>query len=476
MQNLNINKENKEIFELDLESKINYFIKEIKQPNSEENMTKNKIIKFKNFLSDLLYKIGPLKKSDFYQFKISNTNDILNSIKKYVKLSYNVVDESIPPEWYALSLLYLIKDIPEDYSENDFEKLYDELEEEINISINKYNIDFLLECSDKIKYIEKYKKNVENYYEILKDLELNEKVKQIIINDYIPITIELNYNNGNFSFDIKKSKLTKDELLRKQIKEKNQTINKYKKYCHSIQSFIENFPNILIYKGTNDIDSFQIQKNLHIPEKLKNYFFSIIHEYLTKNKKIENKNNLIENKIYDYVMRKINRKIFPQDNDEDDKLYKNELKLSWIKPEHFLEGKKNYILNIFFEDVKKFFNSLENDSSPRKKIENIDNIFNFILQVVEFNEGKKVLGVDDQLPFLSYCFIKAKMSKFLSNLKFISLYRNSLIEKGNENKLAQLFVVCNFIMNIKYKDLYGITMEEFTKNCNKAINSDEIVL
>ena len=175
-------------------------------------------------------------------------------------------------------------------------------------------------------------------------------------------------------------------------------------------------------------------------------------------------------------MRKINRKIFPQDYDEDDKLYKNELKLSWIKPEHFLKGKKNYILNIFFEDAKKFFNSLENDSSPRKKFENIDNIFNFILQVVEFNEGKKVLGVDDHLPFLSYCFIKAKMTKFLSNLKFISLYRNSLIDKGNDNKLAQLFVVCNFIMNIKYDDLYGITIEEFTKNCNEAINPGKIVL
>ena len=118
--------------------------------------------------------MGPLKISDLYQCKISNTNDILNSIKKYAKLSYNVVDDSIPPEWYAMTLLDLIKDIPEEYSKNDFEKLFDELEDEINISINKFNIDFLLDCLDKIKYLEKYKKNVENYFEILKDLELNE--------------------------------------------------------------------------------------------------------------------------------------------------------------------------------------------------------------------------------------------------------------------------------------------------------------
>ena len=212
LQSLNICEEHKEIFDLNLDSKINFSLKEAKS----ENNTKNIIIKFKNFLSDLLYRIGPLKFSDFSQFKISNTIEILNSIKKYVKLSYNVVDESIPPEWYAMTLLYLIKDIPEEYSKNDFGKLFDELEEEINISIDKYNIDFLLECYDKIKYIEKYKKNVENYFEILKDLELNEKIKQIIANDYIPVKFVLNYSNRNYSFDIIKSKSTKDELIKKQ--------------------------------------------------------------------------------------------------------------------------------------------------------------------------------------------------------------------------------------------------------------------
>ena len=167
-----------------------------------------------------------------------------------------------------MTLLYLIKDIPEEYSKNDFGKLFDELEEEINNSIDKYNIDFLLECYDKIKYIEKYKKNVENYFEILKDLELNEKIKQIIANDYIPVKFVLNYSNRNYSFDIIKSKSTKDELIKKQNKEKNNNLKKYKKHCHSIESFIEYFPNILIYQGNNDnnninIDTFQIQKNFN---------------------------------------------------------------------------------------------------------------------------------------------------------------------------------------------------------------------
>ena len=126
----------------------------------------------------------------------------MNSIKKYSKLAYNVLDDSIPPEWYAMSLLYLIKDIPEDYSKNDFEKLYDEFEKEINDSINKYNLDILCDCFDKIKYLEKEKDNFEKFLEVLKDLELNEKVKQIVKNDFIPIKISLSYDKNNYSFNI----------------------------------------------------------------------------------------------------------------------------------------------------------------------------------------------------------------------------------------------------------------------------------
>ena len=472
LQKLTINEENKEVFDLSINDKNNFYIKETTDGNeNNENTTKNIIIKFKNFLSDLLYKIGPLKLSDFSQCKISNTNDILNSIKKYAKLAYNVLDDSIPPEWYAMSLLYLIKDIPEDYSKNDFEKLYDEFEKEINDSINKYNLDILCDCFDKIKYLEKEKDNFEKFLEVLKDLELNEKVKQIVKNDFIPIKISLSYDKNNYSFNIKKSNLKKDELIKNGSKEINKNIKKYKKHCHSIQSFIDNFPNFLILQEKNT-DFFSTQKNFNVPEILRQYFFSIIREHLINSKKIDNSKDLvlIENKIYDYVMSKINTRIFPQNDDEDDKLYKKAFMLSWVKPEHFLEGKRDYFFDIFLQDVANFFRALENERSPRKKIENIDNIFNFILQIVEINGGNQNLGVDDQFPILCYSFIKAKMSKLFSNLKFIKLYRNSLIEKGNEHQLAQLIAVCTFVININYKNLNGITKDEFNKNCNDAIN------
>ena len=72
---------------------------------------------------------------------------------------------------------------------------------------------------------------------------------------------------------------------------------------------------------------------------------------------------------------------------------------------------------------------------------------------------------------LNYCFIKAQPNKICSNLKFIELYRKSLIDKGNDNQLTQLTALIDFIRNITYSNLNGITQEEFTKKCNEVINA-----
>ena len=475
IQNLKFNaKENKEIFDLTLESKYNYHIKELKTKDNPENIKKNVIIKIKNFLSDLLYNIDLLNKSNFIQSKISNTNEILNSINNYFKLSNFILVDTIPHEWYIESILNLIKNIPEEYAKNDLEKLYNEMEEEITLSMNNYNMDLLHECSEKLKHAEKEKKYYEIIYNIFKDLELNEKVKIIVENDFIPVKISFNYDEQHRtfkSFDIKKSKTKKKEFMRKESKVNIKNNKTYTKRCHSIKTFIENFPDFCMFYRNKDIDILEIEKSLLIPEKLKQYFFSIIREHLISEKKIENNDLVqIENKIYDYVMTKINPKIFPKEYSEDNNLFKNIFMLSWIEPKHFIQEKSGYIFETFLPEVIKNFGVIEDEPSPRKKIEYINSIFESISKVVLFNGGDKPLGVEDEIPILSYCFVKAQLKKIYSNLKFIQIYRNSLIEKGEENKLIQLIAVCDFIKDIKYKNINGVSEDEYNQKCKEAIN------
>ena len=218
-----------------------------------------------------------------------------------------------------------------------------------------------------------------------------------------------------------------------------------------------------------------MQKNLSLPKIMKEYFFSIIQNHLTNELEIEkdkeNELTQIIYKIYDYVMSKLNKKIFPKTYDEDDKLYSKIFMLSWIEPKHFIVGKNNYIFDAFLPEVIEKFHNLESEQSPRKKIIILNSIFDSITKVVQFNGGDISLGVDDQMPILNYCFIKAQPNKICSNLKFIELYRNSLIDKGNDSQMAQLVALIDFVKNITYSNLNGITKEEFVKNCNNVINS-----
>ena len=473
IQNFIYNDKYSSLFKLKIRTKQNFFIKEIKDNKNPENSAKNILIKIKNFLSDLLYNITPLNNSDFSQCNISDTYEILNSIKHHNELYDYILDDSIPLNWYVKCILNLLKNIPEDYAKNDFEKLYNEFEEDIKESMNKFNVDLFYEVMTRLKYFKKEAKYYEEILKILKDLELNEKIKHIVENDFIPVKIVFNYDHKNMSFDIKKLKIKKEEFQKKESKEIKQ-LKQQNTDCFSIKSFIEAFPDFSAFEKEEDFDILEMQNNLSLPQKMKEYFFSMIQEHLTE--ELKNQKDKVDDltqiiyKIYDYVMSKLNPKIFPKIYYEDDKIYSKLLTLYWIKPRHFIEGKNNFIFDAFLPEAIEKFQSLENEPSPRKKILNLASIFDLITKIIQFNGGNTTLGVDDQMPILNYFFIKVQPKNICSNMKFIQLYRNSLNNKGNESQLLQLTALIEFIKTLDYNKLIGITKEEFEKNCNEINN------
>ena len=473
IQKININSKYKELYNINSDSKNNFKIKEIKSTTTSnpEIISKNNIIKIKNFFSDLLYTIEPVKNIYFSQNSINNTNEILNSIEKHSKLSNNNLNEFIPSEWYIKSILNLIKNIPEDYSKNDLDKFYKEFENEINVSINNYNIDYICAYINRLKYVQKEELFYDDIIQNLKDLKLNKKVEYIVENASIPVKIEFNYEKNNKIFTITETKIKRD-FLKKESKKITLNTSKYIRNCDTIKSFIENFPDFSEYQEKQDIDILELQKNLSVSHKLKQYIFSIIKEYLHTEYKNEKEIDLIqiEYKIYDYVMSKINTKIFPKTWDEDDIIFKNAFMLSWIEPKHIIQGKNNYIFESFLPEVINKFHSLENEQSPRKKIVCLNEIFELISKVVIFNGGDSNLGLDDQIPILIYCCIRAQPKHIGSNIKFIQLYQESLNEKVNNNLLTQFIAMSSFIKDIDYKNIYGISKEEFLSKCNEAMN------
>ncbi len=458
----------KELFDLQLDQKPNYTIKE-KNIDNESDTQKNDIIKVKNFFSSLLYNYRKLIITDFDQGTTSNTIDILKILKTFVKSSNFVVDDTIPSEWYIDSILEYLKKLPEELSKNDYEKLFDEMEEELNLAIKRLDFEAISICLDKLKFTKRGKNYYEESIKSTKDLEINKEIQNIVEDDFIPVEMHFKYDDLNkeqIEFDIIKLKI-KEKDYEKKLKQ--QTKLKNVVFCNTIKTFTEKFPNLTIFQEKQDIDIFDMQKELKIPEKIELYF-NLIREYLISNKKLPSSFDIEEanNKIYDYVMSKIYDKIFPKTDDIDDKIFNKSFMLSWTEPKHLIPGKTNYVFDSFLPGVIDYFKLIDKEKSPRKKILYIKEIFNSISKVVKFNGGDENTGVDDQMPILNYAFIKAQPSRIYSNSRLMELYLGDLNSKEEGSQLMQLIALCNFIVNINYKNLYNVTKEEFTRNCNNV--------
>ena len=187
--------------------KAPYFrIKELKKASNEEEITKNNIIKVKNFFSGLLSNYIDLVKNDFNENSILNVKDILKELKLFLKTSNFVVDGKIPMEWYATTLLEYLDKIPQELTKNNCELLFNEIEKELNNSIKELDFEALSVCLSYMKFCQKGFSYYEKAKESLIDIELNNIVKKITEEEIIPVYIEFIYTNKSKEFTIKKKR------------------------------------------------------------------------------------------------------------------------------------------------------------------------------------------------------------------------------------------------------------------------------
>jgi hypothetical protein len=447
-----------------------YFtLKELKNIQNESERKKNNIIKIKNLFCGLLYNYRTLVRTDFDEGTTVNTIKILKELKKFMKTSNFVIDGSIPSEWYVDSLISKLPILSSDLQANDFEALYKSMENDINNSIKQIDFETMSVYFGKVKFAMRGKIYYENVKNTLIDIELNEKVTNIVEKTIIPSIIYFSYTDKEKELKIEKGKNIKEIPLF----DINKDDTEKKKFCSTIESFTNKFPDIKEILEHQDVKLFPTEEELKLNDQISHYF-KIIKEHLIKHLKMDETQKEfqdINNKIYDYVMEKIYDKICPIEMTEDDILiFKRCIELSWTEPKHFIKEKNNYFFESFLPDVIGYFQKIELEKSPRKKLENMNNIFISIGNLVKFNGENNGIGVDDQLPILNYAFIKAKSQKIYSDCKFMKLFIGDKKNKEEGNELAQLEGVCLFIQNISSKDLYDVSDEVFEKNRQLAYN------
>ena len=452
------------------QEKASFTLPELPISETDDENRKNTVIKTKNFICSLLNNYRTLVKTDFIEGTTTNTINILKQLKKFMKISNFVIDGSIPSEWYVDSLLEFIKKIPNDLTINDCDVLYRQIESHINASIKDIDFEALSTVLANVKFCKRGKIYYEKMKTLLVDIELNEKVQNIIEKEPITVELEFKYNSKNKELKIEKSH--KKDIQLKSLDNmmfEEETQRTY--YCRTIKAFTKRFPNIARYQQIIEKNLADMEKDLKLTQKIDNYF-SIIKEFLmSKNSSI---NNLvgseefedISHKIYDYVMEKLYDKLFPREPDPLDSQIFNQCQLlSWTEPKHYIKSKTNLVFDSFLPDVINYFKEIEIQKSPRQKLIFMKKIFQSISNVVKFSGGGNT-GVDDIMPILNYAFIKAKPPHMNSNCKYMELFLGEKKNREEGSQLAQLTAICEFAETITADKLYGINDDQFIKRCN----------
>ena len=464
------NERYKELFSIEQKT-ASYSKKELKSIQNKEELNQNNIIKVKNFFCSLLYNYNKLILTDFDEGTTDNTESILKELNNFMKSSNFFVDNSIPSEWYVKSLLEYLQKIPEDLTKNDCEKLYNEIEQDVNQSIKELDIVALSVIMGKLKFAKRGKNYYEECRNLLVDIKLNQETKKIIETEFIPVEIKFNFNeeNEDGKLDIFTSNFKeKDRYHPEKIKEYEK--NKKTKLCITIDDFTKKFPNIVKYQELQDADIFEIQQKLDFSAKINNYLNIV---KIALEKKGTAQLDSINEKIYDYVMNKLYDKIYPiEPYEEDNKIFQQSVRLSWTEPKHFIKSKRQLVFGSFLTDVLSYFKLIDSEKSPRKKLLNMSEIFSSIGFLLKFNGVGADAGVDDQMPILNYAFIKSQPLRMFSNAKYMELYIGDKKNKFEGSQLTQLLGICDFIAKIKYSHLIDVTNEEYIKRCNEATNND----
>ena len=457
-----INPEYNNLFNVE-NKKDHFYIKELSKIETEEDSKKNYIIKVKNYFCGLLYNCRKLNKLDFTSK--NTTLDILKEIKLLLKTNEFVIDNTIPYEWYVNSLLDYLKKIPEDLIENDYEKLYKELEDDINKSIEIVDFYMMSDCFGKIKYTKKAIDYNNKMMKLIIDIDLNEKVKDIIENKKMPVEMQFKFNDNEKVF-----KLYDPTIAERQISDLFMgEVNRNCRICLTIEHFIKYFPNLVKIQLLKGINILKEIKDLRITKKINDYIIFISNNITKEKLFTKDELKIVKDKIFNFILNKLYEKLYPAYPSNNDLLIlRNCLQLSWIEPKHLILNAKNNNYDIFMDDIKQFFTELEKEKSPKKKFKIITDIFMTISKIIAFNGGESRPGADDNISLLLYIFVRVIPKKIYSDIEYMRLFIKD--NNGTEdNQLTQLVTVCEAMKNINYNHLFDVTEEEYRKNCNLSL-------
>ena len=422
------------------------------------NDIENLIIDFEKNLCCLLYNYEKMDINKFQNCK--NLSDIIEKITYLLKNIPNLTKDLSPCENYGKKILELLDQIPNEYKENQFSKLFNIIKNNLRESLKNLNLEPLAIFEEQLKYAEQINKIFSFYLETLEMSQPNKLIREFVQTPDPELKVTI---SNNYECIIEKAKTPSNP----------KTIE-----CDTILQFIRKFPKLTLIQGLKGIEVLEYEEQINLNEKLK-FYFSIIEKVIDNREEefnIGKGKNTIYRKIIDYIFSKIYDKMFPPESSMDDLLiYQNCIRYSWITLDLLID--KDYVLDNLIPSTNKFFKMLEHEKSPEKKT----NIFRKIDQIIkntsEFN--RESAGQDELNPFYLYIILQAQLQKLSSNLKYIQYYiPNDEFETPMFATIRTVIdELSNFSINsLPYAKNFELNDNIFEKYCNYAANGKPVIL
>ena len=318
------------------------------------------------------------------------------------------------------------------------------------------------DCFGKIKYTQKGIDFYNKAKDLIIDINLNEKVNDIIENKNITVLMEFKLNERESLF-----KLTEYDIIGNRLKELERSSSNSRRTCQNINSFISNFPNFVKLQAVKGIDILNELRHLKIPQKINDYL-TFVYRLLDKDKRFNKEEmEILKEKIFDHVMKKLYDKIYPKKQSQVDKLiYDNCIKFSLVEAKHIIEKSKNNNYDIFMDNLMQSFTNLDLEKSPKKKYQVVIEIFQTILKLKKFNDENDI-SADENIEILIYIFIKIQPKQIHTNIEYMKLFIGD-----KDVQLVHLTSVCKLLKEFSYNHLIGIDENEYRQRCQKVL--DEI--
>ncbi|KAL0953882.1 hypothetical protein HGRIS_005056 [Hohenbuehelia grisea] len=190
---------------------------------------------------------------------------------------------------------------------------------------------------------------------------------------------------------------------------------------------------------------------------------------------MEGMEKLVMNRLYDFTFTpQIARAVPPRpittdDLERDRVLFQRISLFGWIEEKHLDipvgEGSKGFLMFAQQELLK-----INHYKAPRDKLICILNCCKVIFGLIR--HLKKEEGADSFVPILIYVVLKANPDNLLSNVEFISRFRNpEKLQSEAGYYLSSLMGAVSFIETMDHTSLSNITQEEFESQVEEAIQA-----